>query len=162
MEAGAWRSFIPLTGLTVFPAIGAVIAAVTNDDPLRWVLAIVLVAATVTLVIVTVRRYRREEAAKLASSEKEHGSTDQTGGEGFRRDWLDRIAPVGKGTYRETGGGLILFGVVGLGLGLWMLIGLPFWQQLRHLPAGPLGILAALAGVYFLLLAVNVFRRTPK
>jgi hypothetical protein len=90
------------------------------------------------------------------------GSATQTGGSGQARDWLDRIAPVGRGSYREAGGGLILFGVVTLAGGMWLLLAMPFSHQLRHLPAGPLGILAVIAGVYFLLLAVNVFRRTPK
>ncbi|GLK16967.1 hypothetical protein [Herbiconiux flava] len=159
-DAGAWRGFLLLAGLVAFPAIGATIAATLEGGPIRWILAALLTAATIVLVVITVRLYRRDKADLDAVDGA--GSATQTGGSGQARDWLDRIAPVGQGSYREAGGGLILFGVVTLGGGVWLLLAMPFWHQLRHLPAGPLGILAVIAGVYFLLLAVNVVRRTPK
>jgi hypothetical protein len=161
-HAGAWHGWVTLAGLVAFPTVGATTAAVNGGEPLQWLLAVALIAATAVVVGVTVRSYRRERAAMRTIAQELDQEPSATIEPGYEKDWLDRIAPIGKGAFRESGGGLILFGVVGLGGGLWMFLSMPFWQQTRHLPAGPLGILAAAAGVYFLLLAINVFRRTPK
>jgi hypothetical protein len=81
------------------------------------------------------------------------------------RDWLDVIAPVKKkGAVREAAGGMFLLAVVSIGASVWMLITQPFWELSWRLPipAGILGILVIVTGVWFALLGVNVLRRTRK
>ncbi|GLK15610.1 hypothetical protein [Herbiconiux flava] len=156
---GAWRSFIGPAVVFGLIATGSIVAALSGGSSIRWLFAVIAAAVSATLGVIAIRLFRREVARR---------GTDDTAkpqtlpGVASERDWLDRVAPISNGAYRESGGGLILFGVIAVAGGTWMLIALPFWRQLRPMPAGPLGILCLLAGVHFLLLAVNVFRRTPK
>ena len=80
-----------------------------------------------------------------------------------RKDWLDRVAPVRKGSYREAAGGLFLFAVLSLGGSAFMFTR-PFWEFGTRLPLpnGVFGILAIFTGTWFALCGVNLLRRTKK
>lgn len=80
-----------------------------------------------------------------------------------KRDWLDVVAPVKQDAVREAAGGLFLFAVVCIGLGILMLLVFPFWQTgSRGIPLGVLGLLALPSGVWFALIGANVLRRTER
>jgi hypothetical protein len=89
---------------------------------------------------------------------------DQNVPERGAKDCLDVVAPVKKGAIREAAGGMFLLAVVSIGVSVWMLATQPFWEVSRRLPipAGILGILGIVIGVWFALLGANLLRRTRK